>query len=817
MKPRVHLLCNAHIDPVWLWRRNEGAAEAISTFRAAADFCEKYDGFVFNHNEALLYEWVEEYEPELFERIKKLVKDGKWKIMGGWYLQPDCQMISGESFIRQIEYGRRYFEEKFSVKPTIAVNFDPFGHSRGLVQLLQKTGYRGYVFMRTGPYHYSFKWKGFDGSEVVGHRIYGGYNSLRGEAAKKIEYFLDDYVKNPDNDVKSALVTWGVGNHGGGASVADIEDILKLTAGREDAELIQSDLESFFDEIDTGALPIKEESIEHCMVGCYTSMARIKQLHRRLENRIGFCEKISAHASHMYGTEFGDNLEKARKKLMFSQFHDILPGSCVRPAEEEAVAMLDCGLSLADEQIEKAFFALCAGQCKPGENEIPIMVYNPHPYPIREDISAEFCLAGQNWNADEYTVGEVYDENGNPLPTQNEQPASSLNLDWRKKIVFSAELAPFTMNRFNCRLSVVKNREKIMPYDSDDEYITVKRRGSTVKISKKTGLIESYTKGGTEFLKNAGAISVIEDSEDPWGMTVDRFDRTIGKMKLMTAEAANAFCGYPEEKNDCVRVIENGAVRMVVQAFFEYQRSIAVIKYIIPKNSDSVDISVKMLANDCNRMFKLLVPTVFDDAEYVGQTAFGTQKLAKGGEEVVFHQWCGLRDADRQVCVINADRYGGSGDGKTIEISLLRTPVYSAHPIPERQIVEKNRYTPHIDMGERDFDFRIICGDEELKCDSEAAEFNMLPEALSFFPGGNGTKPTAFAELDNKNIIMSAAKAADNGKYVIRLYNSSAEKQRAKLKVMGICEEISLGRFEVKAYIAENGRLLEGDILGNRK
>ena len=109
---KLHLICNAHLDPVWLWQWKEGAAEAVSTFRIAADFCEKYDGFVFNHNEALLYEWVEEYEPELFERIKKLVKDGKWKIMGGWYLQPDCTMLSGESFLSQIELGRKYFREK---------------------------------------------------------------------------------------------------------------------------------------------------------------------------------------------------------------------------------------------------------------------------------------------------------------------------------------------------------------------------------------------------------------------------------------------------------------------------------------------------------------------------------------------------------------------------------------------------------------------------------------------------------------------------------------------------------------------------------
>ena len=88
----VHLVCNAHLDPVWQWEWEEGAAEAISTFRTACEFCESYDTFVFNHNEAVLYQWIEEYDPELFKRIQRLVKKGKWHIAGGWFLQPDCNM-----------------------------------------------------------------------------------------------------------------------------------------------------------------------------------------------------------------------------------------------------------------------------------------------------------------------------------------------------------------------------------------------------------------------------------------------------------------------------------------------------------------------------------------------------------------------------------------------------------------------------------------------------------------------------------------------------------------------------------------------------
>ena len=147
-KPKVHLICNAHLDPVWLWEWEEGVSEAISTFRTAADLCEEFEGFIFNHNEVILYKWVEEYEPELFKRIQGLVKAGKWHVMGGWYLQPDCNMPSGEGLVRQILAGREYFQKKFGIRPTTATNFDPFGHPRSLVQILAKSGFDSYVHCR---------------------------------------------------------------------------------------------------------------------------------------------------------------------------------------------------------------------------------------------------------------------------------------------------------------------------------------------------------------------------------------------------------------------------------------------------------------------------------------------------------------------------------------------------------------------------------------------------------------------------------------------------------------------------------------------
>ena len=242
----VHLVSNAHLDPVWMWEWEEGAAAAISTFRTAADLCEEFEGFIFNHNEVILYQWVEEYEPALFERIQRLVKAGKWHIMGGWYLQPDCNIPSCESFVRQILLGRRYFGEKFGVTPTTAINFDPFGHTRGLVQIIAKSGFDSYLFCRPDPGNCqleddTFIWEGYDGSRLLAQRVPEGYNSPLGGARAKVERRIPN---SPDGT--STIVLWGIGDHGGGPSHQDLQDLADLIHTRNDVSIHHSTPEAYF-------------------------------------------------------------------------------------------------------------------------------------------------------------------------------------------------------------------------------------------------------------------------------------------------------------------------------------------------------------------------------------------------------------------------------------------------------------------------------------------------------------------------------------------------------------------------------------------
>lgn len=676
---KIHLICNAHLDSVWLWQWKEGAAEAISTFRIAADFCEKYDGFVFNHNESLLYEWVEEYEPELFERIKKLVKAGKWKIMGGWYLQPDCTMLSGESFLSQIELGRKYFKEKFDAVPETAVNFDPFGHTKGLVQILAKTGYKSYVFMRPqGKYDRNFVWEGFADTSVIAHSIYGGYNTLKGEAAKK----LNDCIRDC-GDEDEILLTWGIGNHGGGPSKKDLEDLNKMISENKEYEILHSSPDDYFKEIEKESLNLVTKSLAHVMVGCYTSMVRIKKMHRELENKIAVMSKMALFANLTRGTEYPEeDITEIRKSLAFCQFHDILPGSCIKSAEEDSIRTFSYALEKCDKIIAKAFFALAKGQKKAEEGVIPIMVYNPHPYKITETLKVGFMLQNQNWNEDEVTVAEVFDEYGNRVMCQNEKPEATFSLDWIKSIVFEAELAPCSMSRFDCRLKTIKKNDKERHYG---DKICISGKNAELIINRSTGLIEKYSVGGVVLLENCGVLEVYRDNEDPWGMTVDGFYDKEGEFRLLTDTENGKALGYDENVQNVV-ISEDGEVRTVIDVLFGYENSRAVVQYMFNKVSGDLDVKVTVNSENTNKCIKYRLDTTAKNGRFYGQTAFGAEELDADGNEVTYQKWCGVKGENTSVYVINNSMYAGSFKDKSMYLTLLRTPVYSAHPIEQRQI-----------------------------------------------------------------------------------------------------------------------------------
>ena len=816
----IHLICNAHIDPVWQWEWEEGAGAAISTFRAAADFCEEFDDFVFCHNEALLYRWIEEYEPALFERIKKLVDAGKWHIMGGWYLQPDCNMPSGESIIRQMRLGRAYFTEKFGKVNTTAVNFDPFGHNRGLVQLMAKAGYDSYLIMRPSREAMElpgddFIWVGYDGSEIMTHRINTGYNSPLGGARDKAEEWLKAHP-----DTQLGLIPWGVGNHGGGPSRKDIADLNALKAEIPESGLVHSTPESYFEKLTAKKteLPRVSLSLNPFAVGCYTSQIRIKQQHRLLEGQLAVTERMLTHAAMAGLLKYPkEELLEAERDLCMSEFHDTLPGSSIQPVEETSLQNLAHGLEIVNRLRARAFFALSAGQKPANAGEYPILVYNPFPYEIEHDVECEFMLADQNWK-EEFTDMTVW-QDGKQIPAQIEKERSNLPLDWRKRVVFRAKLKPMQMNRFDCRPNVLPAKPVPDCLHNDEAYIFDNGQ-MHAEISRKTGLLTSYKLGGFEYLAGeAMKLLVIKDNVDPWGMTVDRFRDVIGEFRLMTPEDSARFAGVDCEYLPSVRVVEDGPVRTVIEASFRYADSCALITYRLGKAAKAIDVDVRLQFLEKNRMVKLSIPGVLKD-EYVGQGMFGAGKLHDDGREDVAQQWVASKDDNYMLSLINNGTYGSDFKDGEIRVSLLRSAAYTGHPIYDRKIVPQNRFMPRIDQGERLYHFVLQGGVTEERMDNVSREAQMVneqPYALSFFPAKNDGKNTCGITMDGESIQLTSLHPAEDGNgYIVRLFESGGRNCLAVINAP-LCNATAFVRFApyeiITLRIDLNGKVSTADIL----
>ncbi|MBQ8497985.1 MAG: alpha-mannosidase [Clostridia bacterium] len=824
MKKDLHLICNAHIDPVWQWEWEEGACETISTFRVAAKFCREFDGFIFCHNEAILYQWIEEYEPALFAEICELVKLGKWHIMGGWQLQPDCNMPSGEGFVRNILAGRKYFMEKFGVAPKTAINFDPFGQSRGLVQILSKSGFDSYIFCR--PYRSfcklpseRFTWVGYDGSEVIGARVTEGYNTNRGRATEKI----DNAVKKlTDGRFPIDLCLWGVGNHGGGPSHKDLTDIhAKMTEWeKEGVRVIHSTPETYFEELKKSGvdLPKHEGDINLWAPGCYISQVKVKQKYRQLENELFACEKMCSAlcmtSDFIYPKK---EMDEALYDLLTIQFHDSLPGSSIQEVEEMAVRMADHGLEILSRVRAKAFFRLCQNEKSAKEGEIPIMAYNPHPYSVEGDFECEFVLADQN-RTGSFFMPSIY-AGEKKIPSQPEKESSNIPIDWRKKVVFHATLPPMQITRFDCRLTELPAKPQVALAE-DHAYFMFDNGMMQVSINKKTGFIDSCIVNGKQYLENhAMSIEVYADDEDPWGMRVRGWTEKIGEFTLLDAEEGSAFSSL-DTTIPSVRLIENGDVRTIVESVFGYSASKAIVRYQISKHTPSIEVNIRIINADTKKLYKLSIPYAMKDVLAFSEVAYGEEPFKLHGDENVHQKYVRLVGKDDQVLnVYNKGIYSSSlGEGKLL-VSLMRSPAYCAHPIGDTKILPQNRHSAFIEQGERTFDLKFTFGKENVSNGISAQIYNEKPTVLAFFPSGykketQENKPVL--TLNGGKILLSALKKAENcDDFIVRLLNP--EKEAASCRIicdtMGIDRQIAFSSFEVKTFRMSKNTFSECDMM----
>ncbi len=427
-------------------------------------------------------------------------------------------------------------------------------------------------------------------------------------------------------------------------------------------------------------------------------------------------------------------------------------------------------------------------------------------------------LWDQIWD-DKFLKPIIYNEKGEICPSQCEKEYSSLPLEWRKRVVFNAELEPMKMNRFECGF---EETAKPVPFlESDDTHFIFESDNQKIKINKSTGLVDEFVCENENFTKaGAFALEVWQDNHDPWYMEKSEWLQKIGQFTLLSADEAKDFCCV-NEKIDPVRVIESGDTRTVVEALFGYCNSKAVVKYTMSKK-DPLKIDVRIVWSEKQKMVKFNIPTEFLADTCIGEHPYGREKLFGSLKENVSQKYLVACNSKKAILCANDGVYGSSFDDEKgeLKVTLLRSPAYCAHPIGDRTVMPQDRFMPYMEQGERDFSFVIDAGEKERVMDNAprlAQHFNAPPMALSFYPTGTGTLPKSPVKLSGNHIInITALKKADNGEgYIARLFNPVEKEQSATLEFYDLSAEVQLSAFEIKTFRLTKEKIEETDLMEN--
>jgi alpha-mannosidase len=778
------MIGNAHIDPVWLWRADEGFDEVRRTCLAALDRMEETDGFIFCRSSAATYQWLEENEPDLFGRIRERVAEGRWNIVGGWWVQPDCNIPCGESFVRQALHGKRYFREKFGVDVRVGYNVDSFGHSAQLPQILHKCGLDSYVFFRPGPHEKElpsglFAWQAPDGSQVVACRPPHHYNTAPDEIAERIEQAAGRAPLGLDH----VMCFYGVGDHGGGPTKANIASILQAPS----AEF--STPERFFAAVSGAKLPVVAEELQHHARGCYSALSAIKEANHEAERLLLTAERFAAIAAGAFFTDRRqDDLRPAWEKALFHQFHDILAGTSIPEAYEDAWAEYDAIRKTALEVITDSLeiIGLQLDTVGPGE---PVTFFN-----------------SLSWEREE--VVEVQ------LP----QGMEPVLLDSR------FEQAPLQIEDGHAVFRVRVPSLGFTCYRLSDEHAPAEHASSLVadagaleneffrlQVDPATGCLASLVdkRTGVELLSGPGAaLVVLEDGSDTWAHGVDAFRDEVGRFEPV---------GLPE-------LIENGPVRAAIRVRYRWGQSGAEQTFYVYDGLARVDACLIVDWHERHKMLKLAFPTAIADVTWTAAVPYGAVVRPTTGEEEPIQRWMDtsgrVGDVPAGLALANDGRYGADALDGEMRLSLLRSPIYAFHDPRE---VEPGVEYPYTDQGEHIIRYRLIPHGGSWQDTGVVREAEGLnaPVYYRFETIQDGTVPSTLSAVDVEpdHVMLSVLKHAEDGDaLIVRLAETAgrpAPEAGVDIQFADLSWRGELGPFELKTlrFDLETKDVVEVDML----
>jgi len=781
MKPllqgtEVRLAGNAHIDAAWLWSWTETVDVVRRTFGTVLQLMDEYPQYTYTQSAAAYSEWMVDKYPDQYKMIQDRVKQGRWELVGGMWVEPDLNMPDGESLVRQLLVGKRYFKDKFGVDVRIGWNPDSFGYTWQLPQIYKKSGIDYFVTQKMAWNDTTqlplklFWWESPDGSRVLTffpHDYVNDINPVR---------IADDVAKarelNPG--LPEILHLYGIGDHGGGPTRSMLDNGVHWT----DPKMVVPPLkwgvaQQFFSDVegrlDTEHAPVwnyktlsagdtklpeppagktslpvwDDELYFEYHRGVFTTQAEHKRHMREAEEQMLNAEKISSLAWLDGATYPGARLTEAWKKVLFNQFHDLAAGSGIGVIYQDANRDYDVVRWTARDASMRGFRRIASEINTKSAPGVPVMVWNPLAWERTDVAEIEVQMPEPAKNGI-----SVIDAKGNALPMQILSTNDATN---SYELLVEAKDVPSLGYEI---LHVVPEKREV-PTGLKADATTLENEFLRVSVDPQTGCITNLfdKKSNFETIAAGGCgneLIAFKDTPkdyDAWNIDAD-FEKVFTKL----------------DKADSVQLVDRGPLRATIRVSRAWQNSKFVQDINLYAGIDRVDVVNNIDWHETHILLKAAFPLAASSSEATFEIPYGTiqrpttrnNKIQQAKFEVPAMRWADLGDGSHGFSLINESKYGYDAKGNVLRLSLLRSPTW-----PD----------PNADRGHRHFRYLLYPHSADWKramTMRRGYEFNYRLDSMQL-EAHDGQRPPeySFVSVDNANVVLTAVKKAEDADALI--------------------------------------------------
>ena len=760
---------NSHIDLAWLWPWTETVEVVRNTFQTSLQLMNEYPDYTLAQSSAQALEWLEEKYPPLFEQINRRVWEGRWELVGGMWVEPDLNMPDGESLVRQLLLGKRYFKEKFGKDTRIGWNPDSFGYNWQLPQIYKKSGVDFFVTQKLDWNDTNklplklFWWQSPDGSRILTYFPHEYGNAM--DPIRMADDLADARAKVPNLDEMMHL--YGVGDHGGGPTrwMLDMANEWKQPTVVY-PRLFLGTAQGFFENMEkkAGSMNLPEWNSELYFEfhrGVFTSQAESKKNNRRSEELLLNAEKFSALAM-LAGDEYpGKALLHAWKKVLFNQFHDIAAGSGIAALYRDADRDYAEVRHIGNEALQRSLHTLSTYVDTTGPGAA-VLVVNPLAWPRDDVVQAEVQLPGPG----RAKALKVTDSSGNSMPVQilSHKPDTRVfTIRFLARGVPSLGYKVFHVSP--ATTATPASRLEVTGTDLENEFLKL-------KLDPKTGCITSLVdkKSNREAIAPGACGNLLQAFRDkPKEWDAWNIDADFEKVKWDLTRA--------EE----VKLVERGPLEAVIRVTKKFQNSTFVQNITVYAGVPRVDIHTEADWHEKHILLKAAFPLNIKNDNATYEIPFGTierpMTRRNSSEQAKFEvpalRWADLSEGQHGFSLLNDSKYGYDGKANVLRLSLLRSPEW-----PD----------PHADEGRHEFTYSLYphAGDWK-RAGSLLRGYELNYKLLAMQVEKHwGALPAAhsFFEAQPENVVLTALKKAeDTNALILRFYEWAGKETDVKLQV----------------------------------